>query len=100
MGIVPPWYVFSGKVLWGNTTSFGWIAFANGGHAPGGEGALRVQAVAVCPERTMTAAAPALWIRAVRSAVILIAGLVPHETFKGTMIAIGKIHVIPPFGLD
>jgi hypothetical protein len=48
----------------------------------------------------MTAAAPALWIRAVCSAVILIAGLVPHEAFKGTMIAIGKIHGIPPFGLD
>ena len=36
--------------------------------------------------------------KAVRSAVILIAGLVPHEAFKGTMIAIGKIHGIPPFG--
>ena len=59
-----------------------------------------VQTKAVCPERTMTAAAPALWIRAVCSAVILIAGLVPHEAFKGTMIAIGKIHGIPPFGLN
>lgn len=76
------------------------MALANGGHAPGSKGTLLVQAKAVCPERTMTAATPALWIRAVRSAVILIAGLVPHETFKGTMIAIGKIHGIPPFGLD
>ena len=73
---------------------------ANGGHTPGGKGALSVQAEAECPERTMTAAAPALWIKAVRSAVILISGLVPHEAFKGAMIAIGKIHGIPPFGLN
>lgn len=92
--------VLKGKKLRGNITSFGWMALANGCHAPGGKGTLRVQAKAVCPERTMTAAAPALWIRAVRSAVILIAGLVPHEAFKGAMIAIGKIHGIPPFGLD
>ena len=92
--------VLKGKKLRGNITSFGWMALANGGHAPGGKGTLRVQAKAVYPERTMTAAAPALWIRAVCSAVILISGLVPHEAFKGAMIAIGKIHGIPPFGLD
>ena len=46
------------------------------------------------------AAAPALRERAVRAAVVVVAGLVPHETFKGPMIAIGKIHGIPPFGLD
>lgn len=92
--------VLKGKKLRGNIASFGWMALANGGHTAGGEGAFRVQTKAVCPERTMTAAAPALWIRAVCSAVILIAGLVPHEAFKGTMIAIGKIHVIPPFGLN
>lgn len=92
--------VLKGKKLRGNITSFGWMALANGGHAPRGKGTLRVQAEAVCPERTMTAAAPALWIGAVRSAVILIAGLVPYEAFKGTMIAIGKIHGIPPFRLD
>ena len=91
--------VLKGKKLRGNITSFGWMALANGGHAPRGKGTLRVQAEAVYPG-TMTAAAPALWIGAVRSAVILIAGLVPHEAFKGTMIAIGKIHGIPPFGLD
>lgn len=92
--------VLKGKKLRGNITSFGWIALANGGHTAGGEGTLRIQAEAICPERTMTAAAPALWVGAVRSAVILIAWLVPHEAFKGTMIAIGKIHGIPPFGLD
>ena len=91
--------VLKGKKLRGNITSFGWMALANGGQTPGGEVTFRVQAKAVCPERTMTAAAPALWIRAVRSAVILIAWLVPHESFKGTMIAIGKIHMIPPFEL-
>ena len=92
--------VLKGKKLRGSITFFGWMALANGGHTPGGEVTFRVQAKAVCPERTMTAAAPALWIWAVRSAVILIAGLVLHETFKGAMIAIGKIHGIPPFGLD
>lgn len=92
--------VLKGNKLRGNITSFGWMALANSGHTAGGEGTLRIQAEAVCPERTMTAAAPALRIRTVCSAVILIAGLVPHEAFKGTMIAIGKIHVIPPFGLD
>jgi hypothetical protein len=92
--------VLKGKKLRGNITSFGWMALANGGHAPGGEGTLRVQAEAIRPERTMTAAAPALWEGAVRSAVILFTGFVPNKAFKGTMIAIGKIHGIPPFGLD
>ena len=43
------------------------------------------------------AAAPALRKRAVCAAVVVISGLVPHEAFKGPMIAIGEIHRIPPF---
>ena len=47
------------------------------------------------------AAAPALRKRAVCAAVVVVvAGLVPHETFKSPMIAIGKIHGIPPFSVD
>ncbi len=49
---------------------------------------------------TDAAAAPALRERAVRAAVVVIAGLVPHEAFKCPMIAIGKKHGIPPFGLN
>ena len=75
-------------------------ALFDSGHAAWGVGTLGVLAVPILTIRSMAAAAPALWIRAVRSAVILIAGLVPHEAFKGAMIAIGKIHGIPPFGLD
>ena len=47
--------------------------------------------------RTKAAAAPALWERAVRTAVVVIAWLVPHEAFKGSMIAIREIHQFPPF---
>ena len=49
--------------------------------------------------RVAAAAAPALRERAVRAAVVVVAGLVPHEAFKGPMIAIGEIHRIPPFGI-
>ena len=45
------------------------------------------------------AAAPALRERAVRAAVVVISGLVPHETLKRLVIAIGEIHRIPPFGI-
>lgn len=44
--------------------------------------------------------APALRERTVRAAVVVVAGLAPHETFKSPMIAIGKIHGIPPFDVD
>jgi len=43
------------------------------------------------------AAAPALRERTIRAAVVVVARLVPHEAFKGPMIAIGEIHRIPPF---
>ena len=46
------------------------------------------------------AAAPALRERAVCAAVVVVARFVPHETFKSPMIAIGRIHGIPPFGVD
>ena len=46
------------------------------------------------------AAAPALRERAVRAAVVVIAGLVPHEALKCPMVAICKVHGIPPFGVD
>ena len=46
------------------------------------------------------ATAPALRKRAVCAAVVVVAGLVPHETFKCLVIAIGKEHGLPPFGLD
>ena len=47
--------------------------------------------------RVAAAAAPALRERAVRTAVVVIAWLVPHEAFKGSMIAIREIHQFPPF---
>lgn len=48
---------------------------------------------------TSAEAIPTLPERAVRTIVVVIAGLVPHEAFYGPMIAIGKIHDVPPFGL-
>lgn len=50
--------------------------------------------------RSVVAEAPALRERAAHAAVVVIAWLVPHEAFKGPMIAIGKKHSIPPFGVD
>ena len=47
--------------------------------------------------RVAAAAAPALRERAVRTAVVVISGLVPHEALKRLVIAIGEIHRIPPF---
>ena len=49
----------------------------------------------------LTDAVAALELRkqAVRAVVVVIAGLVPREAFKGPMLAIGKIYG-PPFGLD
>ena len=86
--------------LRGNITSFEWMALANGGHAAWGVGTLGVLAIPILPLRSVAAAAPALRERAIHAAVVVVAGLVPHETFKSPMIAIGKIHRIPPFGLD
>ena len=76
------------------------IALADGGHPAWGVGTLGVLAVPILPLWSVAAAAPALRERAVRAAVVVISGLVPHETFKCSMIAIGKIHGIPPFGVD
>ena len=72
----------------------------DGNHAAWGVGALGVLAVPILPLWSVAAAAPALRERAVRTAVVVVAWLVPHETFKSPMIAIGKIHGIPPFGVD
>ena len=83
------------------TTSFPRrIALADGGHAAWGVGTLGVLAVPILTIRSVAAAAPALRKRAVRAAVVVIAGFVPHETFKSSMIATGKKHGIPPFGVD
>ena len=49
---------------------------------------------------TTEVTALALRKRAVRAAVVVVAWLAPHETFKSLMIAIGKIHGIPPFDVD
>jgi len=46
----------------------------------------------------VAAAAPALRERAVRAAVVVVAGLGPHEALKRLVIAISEIHRIPPFG--
>ena len=102
MGMIPPCLDFAGiEKLWGGLTSVPRrIALADGGHPAWGVGALSVLAVPIFPLRTVAAAAPTLRERAVRAAVVVIAGLVPHETFKSPMIAIGKIHGIPPFGVD
>ena len=102
MGMIPPCLDFAGiEKLWGGLTSVPRrIALADGGHPAGGVGALGVLAVPILPLRTVTATTPALRERAVCAAVVLIAGLVPHEAFKGPMLAIGKVHDIPPFGLN
>ena len=71
----------------------------DGGHAAWCVRTLGVLAVPILAVRSVAAAAPALWKRAVRAAVVMVAGFVPHEAFKGPMIAIGKIHRIPPFGI-
>ena len=73
-------------------------ALFDSGHAAWGVGALGLLAVPILAVRPVAAAAPALRERAVRAAVVVVAGLVPHETFKRLVIAIGEIHRIPPFG--
>ena len=75
-------------------------ALFDSGHAAWSVGTLGVLAVPILAVWSVAAAAPALRERAVRAAVIVVAGLAPHETFKSPMIAIGKKHGIPPFGVD
>ena len=73
------------------------IALADGGHAAGSEGKLGKLAVPILAVRSVPAATPALRVRAVFAAVIVVgAGCPSHETFKSPMIAICKIHGIPP----
>ena len=47
---------------------------------------------------TSVEATPTLRERAVRAAVIVAAGLDPHEPFKCLVITIGKNHLFLPFG--
>ena len=100
--MIPPCFGFAGlKRCWGGLTSIPRrIALVDGGHAAWGVGTLVVLAVPILTVRSVAAAAPELRERAVRAAVVVISGLVPHETFKGPMLAIGKVHDIPPFGLN
>ena len=98
--MIPPCIDLAGlKALWGGLTSFPRrIALVYGGHAAGSIGTLGVLAVPILAVRSVAAAAPALWERAVRAAVVVISGLVPHEALKRLVIAISEIHRIPPFG--
>ena len=73
-------------------------ALFDSGHAAWSVGTLGVLAVPILAVWSVAAAAPALRERAVRAAVVVVAGLVPHETFKCLVIAIGKKHWVPPFG--
>ena len=74
------------------------IALSSGGHAAGSVGTLGVLAEPILPVRSVPAAAPALRVRPVLAAVVVVAARRPsHETFKSPMIAMGKIHGIPPF---
>ena len=102
MGMIPPCLDFAGiEKLWGGLTSVPRrIALADGGHPARGIRTLGILAVPILAVRSMAAAAPAFRERAVHAAVVVITGLVPHETFKGPMLAIGKVHDIPPFGLN
>ena len=74
-------------------------ALFDGGHTAWGVGTLGVLAVPILTIRSVAAAAPALRERAIRAAVVVISGLVPHEALKRLVIAIGKVHDVPPFGL-
>ena len=73
-------------------------ALFDSGHAAWSVGTLGVLAVPILAVWSVAAAAPALWKRAVHAAVIVVAGLVPHEALKRLVIAIGKKHWFPPFG--
>ena len=102
IGMIPPCFGFAGLGrCWGGLTSIPRrIALFDGGHAAWGVGALGVLAVPILSVGSVAAAAPALRERAVSAAVVVISGLVPHETFKCLVIAIREIHGIPPFGVD
>ena len=73
-------------------------ALFDSGHAAWSVGTLGVLAVPILAVWSVAAAAPALRERAVRAAVIVVAGFIPHEALKRLVIAIGEIHRIPPFG--
>ena len=97
--MIPPCFGFAGlKRCWGGLTSIPRrIALSDGGHAAWGVGTLVVLAVPILTVRSVAAAAPALREWAVRAAVVVISGLVPHEALKRLVITIGEIHRIPPF---
>ena len=84
----------SGGIIWFS------LPLIDGGHAAWGVGTLGVLAVPILTVRSVAAAAPALREWAVHTAVVVVAGLVPHKAFKGSVIAIGKIHWIPPFAVN
>ncbi len=75
-------------------------ALFDSGHAAWGVGALGLLAVPILAVRPVAAAAPALRERAVRAAVVVISGLVPHEAFKRLVIAIREIHRIELINAD
>ena len=97
--MIPPCFGFAGlSRCWGGLTSIPRrIALFDGGHAARGVGTLGVLAVPIIAVRSVAATAPALRERAVCAAVVVVAGLVPHEPFKSLVIAISEIHRIPPF---
>ena len=100
IGMIPPCFGFAGLGrCWGGLTSIPRrIALFDGGHAAWGVGTFGVLAVPILAVRSVATAVPALRKRAVRAAVVVISGLVPHEALKRLVIAIGEIHRIPPFG--
>ena len=100
IGMIPPCFGFAGLGrCWGGLTSIPRrIALFDGGHAAWGVGTFGVLAVPILAVRSVAAAAPALREWTIRTAVVVIAWLVPHEALKRLVIAIGEIHRIPPFG--
>ena len=75
-------------------------ALFDSGHAVWGVGTFGVLAVPILAVWSVAAAAPALWKRAARAAVVVVAWFIPHEALKRMVIAIGEIHRIPPFGFE